>query len=66
MTLLNKSKNRSISNASFAIKKENYRKDDLEITKLIAKEPVWDDGTIVNRQEYFLSFAKKIWNLKSE
>ena len=64
MTLLNKSRNRSLSNSSFASKKDNYRTDDLEITKQIAKEPVWDDGTIANRQEYFLNFAKKIWDLK--
>lgn len=64
MTLLNKSRNRSLSNPSFASKKANYLTDDLEITKLVAKQPVWDDGTIANRQEYFLTFAKKIWDLK--
>lgn len=65
MTLLNKSRNRSLANSSFAIKKSNYLTDDLKITKLVSEQPIWDDSTISNRQEYFLNFAKKIWDLKS-
>lgn len=65
MTLLNKSRNRSISNNSFNTKKGNYQNDELKITKDIANSLTWDDETIANRQKGFYNFAKKIWDLKS-
>ena len=65
LTLLNKSRNRALSNDSFEKKKETYRKDDLEITKRLGDVPVWDDDTISTRQAQFFTFAKKIWDIKS-
>ena len=64
MTLLNKTRNQSLSNDSFEKKKEMYAKDSLEITKRLADVPEWDDSTIMTRQGQFLTFAKKIWDVK--
>lgn len=65
MTLLNKSRNRSISNNSFNTKKGNYQNDELKITKDITNYPIWNDETITSRQKDFYNFAKDIWDLKS-
>ncbi len=64
MTLLNKSKNRSISNSSFDNKKDYYAKDDLKITSKLADEILWDESRILNRQAEFYIHAKNIWDIE--
>ncbi len=63
LTLLAKRLNEKIKNAKFPVKKPEYEKSDLELTKQLLKYADWNTANINERQEWMADFAKDIWKV---
>ena len=59
--LLNYSDNRGAKDLPFAEKSELYRKQDLELTKVLAKSQEWGSSQIAERQRKMAKRATRIW-----
>ena len=66
LTLLNNIKNVKNSNKSFEDKKNTFvDSQEIKMTQDLVEYPVWDDESILTRQESFIVHAQIIWNLKN-
>ncbi len=63
LTLLAKRLNERIRNEKFAVKKHEYEKSDLELTKQLLKYADWDTANVTERQAWMAGFAKDIWKI---
>lgn len=63
LTLLAKRLNEKIKNSKFPVKKPEYEKSDLELTKQLLKYVDWNSANINERQEWMAGFAKDIWKV---
>jgi hypothetical protein len=63
LTLLAKRLNEKIRNAKFSVKKPEYEKSDLELTKQLLKYADWNTTNINERQEWMADFARDIWKV---
>jgi hypothetical protein len=63
LTLLAKRLNEKIRNEKFSIKKAEYEKSTLELTKQLLKYADWNTANVNERQEWMAGFAKDIWKV---
>lgn len=64
MTIMNKSVNRDLANASFAEKKEKYIESEFAITRRIAEEnSEWNAERIAEHQKWLARQATAIWRI---
>ena len=63
LTLLAKRLNEKIKNGNFSVKKPEYEKSDLELTKQLLKYADWNTSNVNERQEWMAGFAKDIWRV---
>jgi|LakMenEpi03Aug12_release.lakeMendotaPanAssembly.Ray.scaffolds.fasta_scaffold08831_15 uncharacterized protein with ParB-like and HNH nuclease domain len=63
LTLLEKTKNKKLSNLSFEEKKQEYVESGYEITKLIAEDDLWNQDAVQKRQKHFAKLALEIWKI---
>jgi hypothetical protein len=63
LTLLAKRLNEKIKNSKFLVKKPEYAKSDLELTKQLLKYDDWNTENINERQEWMAGFAKDVWKI---
>lgn len=61
MTLLTTNMNRELGNQPYEVKREAFRQETLEITRMIADEPRWTADAIGRRQNWMAGLALKIW-----
>ncbi|MFJ7678639.1 DUF262 domain-containing protein [Peribacillus sp. NPDC097198] len=63
LTLLGDEYNREISNKTFNIKLEVYKKSSIEISNNLKKYKEWGIKQIIERQEYLAELALKVWKI---
>ncbi len=61
MTLLTTNLNRELGNQPYEVKREAFRQETLDITRMIADEPRWTADAIGRRQNWMAGLAIKIW-----
>lgn len=63
VTLLARRLNEKIRNEKFSVKKPEYEKSKLELTKQVLKYADWSTANVDDRQERMAGFAKDIWKV---
>lgn len=62
LTLLDNELNQTIKDSLFDVKRAEYAKSDVNITKDLTKYAKWDSETITQRQKELYEIAKQIWS----